>query len=134
LQVLARALVREHGGAVPATLEGLLALPGIGDYTARAVLSFAFGQDVAVVDTNVARFLHRLYGLPPPLPPYPARSAGLRRLAHGLLPPGQARAFNLAVLDLCAQVCVPRTPRCAACPIRDHCATGSGAFTLDASR
>lgn len=126
LRALGRALVERHRGVAPGTLEELLALPGVGEYAARAVLSFCFDRDVAVVDTNVARWLHRLYGIASPLPPNPARSARLRRMAQELLPAGEARAFNLAVLDLCALVCVARVPRCGVCPIRVQCATGRG--------
>lgn len=64
LRELARTLVIRHGGEVPRNLEDLLALPGVGDYAARAVLTFAFADDVPVVDTNVCRFLYRLYGIP----------------------------------------------------------------------
>jgi endonuclease III len=63
LKVLASTLLEEHGGSIPAELNQLKALPGIGDYMARAVLSFAYGQDIAVVDTNVARFLYRVFAI-----------------------------------------------------------------------
>jgi A/G-specific adenine glycosylase len=68
LRVLARELVDKYGGQVPANLKMLLALPGVGDYSARAVLSFAFDQDIPIVDTNVARFFYRLFGINGPLP------------------------------------------------------------------
>ncbi len=111
----ASAVVECHDGGLPADLASLLALPGIGPYTARAVLAFAFEADVGVLDTNVARVL--------------ARRAG-RRLAAGdaqaradaAVPVGQGWAWNQASLDLGATVCRARTPRCGECPVRDGCA------------
>lgn len=124
LPELGRALVERHGGQVPDTLKELLALPGVGDYAARAVLSFAFGQDVPIVDTNVARWLYRLDGLAFPLPNNPARKKSLIARAGGLVPPGRAREWNYAVLDLCALVCKPGRPLCERCPVRPWCTTG----------
>jgi A/G-specific adenine glycosylase len=100
-----------HGGALPADLDALLALPGVGPYTARAVLAFAFGRDVGVVETNVARVLARAVG-------------GERRLqdvADGLVPPGEGWAWNQALIDLGATVCTARCPRCDACPVAGAC-------------
>ena len=131
LLALAAALVERHAGRVPDDLAALRALPGVGDYAARAVLSFAFGQDVAVVDTNVARFLHRVFGLPGLIPANPARSARLLRLAATLLPPGRSRDYNLAVLDLCAKVCTARRPHCSLCPIFALCNYGQQSSTGD---
>ena len=117
-------LVRHHAGSVPDSLSDLVAIPGVGEYTARAVLSFAKGRDAAVVDTNVARFLYRVYGLPGPLPANPARHRQLRELASQLLEPGCSKRYNFAVLDLCAEVCIPRNPRCRECPVRFFCTYG----------
>ena len=119
--LLAQELVDRHGGKVPQDLRQLLALTGVGDYTARAVLSFAFGKNIPVVDTNVARFLYRLYGIPGPLPANPARKKSLIELASGLIPSGRSRDFNLAILDLCAQICKPATPLCTDCPVQVYC-------------
>jgi A/G-specific adenine glycosylase len=99
----------------------LIALPGVGDYSARAVLSFAFGEDVPIVDTNVARFLYRLCGLPGPMPANPARKRSLIELAGELVPAGRAKEFNLAILDLCAQICRPKNPLCTDCPVNLYC-------------
>jgi A/G-specific adenine glycosylase len=121
LREMAQSLVARHGGEVPADLGALLALPGVGDYAARAVLSFAFGKDVPVVDTNVARFLYRLYGLLGPQPTNPARKKSLINLAATLVPTGRSKDYNLAVLDLCAAVCKPGVPLCALCPVRTYC-------------
>jgi len=121
---LAQVLVERHEGHVPNTLSALLALPGVGDYVARAVLSFGFGEDVAIVDTNVARFLYRLYCLPGKLPSNPARKKSLIAMAQTLLPPGKAKSWNLAVLDVCALICKPLKPLCPSCPVQRFCAYG----------
>jgi A/G-specific adenine glycosylase len=125
LKTLGQALVVNHKGRVPRDLDSLLSLPGVGDYAARAVLSFAFGRDVPVVDTNVARFLHRFFGLRGRLPSNPARNKKLLRIAAGLVPTGRSREFNYAVLDLCANICTSRNPKCQICPLQDRCVVGS---------
>lgn len=122
LRRMAQELVDRHAGLVPQSLNELLSLTGVGDYAARAVLSFAFGQDIAVVDTNVARFLYRLYGIEGPLPANPSRKRRLIELANSLVPPGHSKDYNLAVLDLGAQVCTPKKPKCVECPVNHFCA------------
>ena len=102
------------GGDFPSTLDGLLALPGVGPYTARAVLAYAFESDAAVVDTNVARVVARLHGRP--LSPKQAQAA-----ADALLPTGEAWAWNQAVMDIGARWCRPRPPACDACPLAPWC-------------
>jgi A/G-specific adenine glycosylase len=109
-------IVTRHGGRVPTDLDELLALPGVGAYTARAVLAFAFERDHGVVDTNAARFLARAVARRR----LTAREA--QELADALVPPGQGWAWNQAVLDLGATICTKRTPRCGACPIARACA------------
>lgn len=133
LKVLARTLLEEHGGSVPADLKQLKALPGVGDYMARAVLSFAYGQDVAVVDTNVARFLYRVFAIPGPMPSNPARKRTLLELAQELVPSGRSKEFNLAVLDLCALVCTPTKPKCTECPVQPFCDFGQKALERKAT-
>ena len=104
----------------PATLESLLRLPGIGSYTARAVLAFAFEAEVAVVDTNIARVLARVAGHR--LSPKEVQAA-----ADSALPPGESWAWNQCVMDLGAVLCRPMSPRCTECPLGDCCAwRGSG--------
>jgi len=119
---LARAIRDEHSDKVPRDMKKLLALPGVGDYCARAVLSFAFGEKLAIVDTNVARFLHRYFGLKSRPSQNPARDKHLQRLADSLVPVGASRSFNLAVLDLCAAHCKAKQPECVGCPVRAGCA------------
>ena len=122
LHGIARALVSEHGGEVPASAEVLATLPGIGPYTAAAVATFAFGQRHAVLDTNVRRVLARLVtgtARPPAAP-----SAAERRLAEALLPADEATAarWSVAVMELGALVCTAARPACAACPVASACA------------
>jgi A/G-specific adenine glycosylase len=108
------AVVERHGDQLPESLAELRALPGIGPYTARAVLAFAFEQDAAVVDTNTARVLARWAGRR--LSATEAQAA-----ADGALPAGEAWAWNQALLDLGAAVCTRRAPRCDHCPVPEHC-------------
>ena len=121
LQTLGQTLVARHRGKVPHTLKELMALPGVGDYAARAVLSFAYGENVPIVDTNVARFLYRVYGIEGRMPSNPARKKSLIELAATLVPLGRSKKWNLAVLDLCAAICTPAKPKCFACPVRECC-------------
>jgi A/G-specific adenine glycosylase len=122
LHACAGAIVAEHAGAVPDQLPQLLALPGIGAYTARAVLAFAYGRRAAVVDINVRRVLARaVAGQGMPGPPATARDlAAMERL----LPAQDAAAarFCAAMMELGALVCTADQPACAGCPIRKRCA------------
>lgn len=111
----ATALVERHDGLLPASLPDLLALPGIGPYTARAVLAFAFEHDAAIVDTNTARVLARWEGRR-------LTASGAQAAADRALVPGEAWAWNQAMLDLGAGVCTRRSPRCHDCPVPERCA------------
>jgi A/G-specific adenine glycosylase len=109
-----------HGGHVPGTREALLALPGVGEYTAGAILSLAFAQDTPALDANARRVLARLCAVEEPLD----RPATLRRLkeaAEALMPAGQGGAFNEALMDLGALICTPSAPACAGCPLMTAC-------------
>jgi A/G-specific adenine glycosylase len=121
LREAALAIVERHGGVVPADVQALEALPGVGTYTARAVACFGYGQPQPVVDTNVRRVVARLvHGR---AEAGNARAADLADIA-ALTPPGAERAarFSVAAMELGALVCVAGTPRCGACPVRDRCA------------
>jgi A/G-specific adenine glycosylase len=114
LRAAAAVIVERHGGSLPDDLDDLLALPGIGPYTARAVLAFAFELDVGVVDTNIARVL--------------ARTAGERltakraqEIADDAVPQEHGWVWNQVIMDLGALVCRP-TPRCCECPLSSSCA------------
>jgi A/G-specific adenine glycosylase len=118
LHAAAVRIVADHGGRLPADLGQLLALPGIGPYTARAVLAFAFEEPVGVLDTNAARVLARAAA------GRPLRPVEAQRLADALVPAGRAWAYNQAVLDLGATVCTSRRPACGSCPLARRCAWG----------
>ena len=107
-------------GGWPRTIEGLHTLKGVGDYTAAAIGSIAFGLPAAVVDGNVYRVLARYYGIATPI----NTTAGKREfaaLAQSLLPPAEASAYNQAVMDFGAIQCTPVSPRCANCPLAEAC-------------
>lgn len=114
----ARVVVERHGGRLPDELAALLVLPGVGPYTARAVLAFAFERRVGVVDTNVGRVLARWTG--GPLSPAMAQD-----LADDLVLSGQAWRWNQALMELGGAVCRRRRPDCAACPARAGCGWAS---------
>jgi A/G-specific adenine glycosylase len=120
LHAAARQVVTAHDGHIPDTFEGLLALPGVGHYTAGAVASIAFGRDVVAVDGNARRVLCRVFGIREDV----TRSGVQRKLealAASLLPPGRGSAFNEALMELGATVCTPRAPGCDRCPLCDLC-------------
>jgi A/G-specific adenine glycosylase len=117
LQRTAQKIVTEHKGRFPKRPQELTALPGIGQYTAGAVLSFAFRRDAAILDTNAARVLTRFFALPPEQ----QTTSFLWTVARQVTPPGQAHLFNQAIMDLGATTCVARTPRCPVCPLRQVC-------------
>jgi A/G-specific adenine glycosylase len=116
LHAAAKVIVRERGGEFPSTAETLLALPGIGRYTAAAIASIAFDEPVAVVDGNVERVLQRVVGK------RLAREA-LWNVAGEFLDKSRSGDFNQAMMELGATVCTPRSPACLTCPIVELCAT-----------
>jgi A/G-specific adenine glycosylase len=122
LQALATQVVDRHDGRLPTSYAGLRALPGVGDYTAAAVASFAHGARHAVLDTNVRRVLARTRG-GAEFPPY-AVTVAERREAEALLPDDEptAATWSVALMELGALVCTARAPRCGQCPVRTACA------------
>ncbi|MFI6446315.1 A/G-specific adenine glycosylase [Kitasatospora sp. NPDC050543] len=122
LHAAATAITEQHGGQVPDDHAALLALPGVGEYTAAAVASFAFRRRHVVLDTNVRRVIARaVTGVE-----YPAQAttAAERRTATALLPESaeRAAAWAVGVMELGALVCTARSPECGQCPLRRHCA------------
>jgi len=122
LHQIAREAVASYGGRLPDRAEDLRRLPGVGRYTAGAVLAFAYGRDVAVLDTNVRRVLGRVF--------LGARRAARARgeklywgLAEALVPRGRGYDFNQALMDFGATWCTPRKPKCAPCPMKRFCAS-----------
>jgi len=122
------AIVGQHAGRVPDELAALLALPGVGAYTARAVLVFAHERDHGVVDTNVARVLARAFR------GEPLTAARVQLLADALVPAGAAWLHNQAMLDLGATVCTARAPRCDVCPLARGCAWRAAGPVADPAR
>ncbi len=116
---LGAAVVRDrHAGSFPREIPEAVAIPGVGRYTARAVLSIAYGLPEAVVDGNVRRVLSRLHRLEPPLDASPKHLAAL---AEWLLDAARPGDFNQAMMELGARICLPRGPRCAECPLTPGC-------------
>jgi A/G-specific adenine glycosylase len=116
----AQRITEDFGGVVPSSYRVLLSLPGIGPYTAAAIASIAGNEDVAVVDANVMRVYARLFDINTPV-----RQGATRRriegLAARLLPLGQARRYNQALMDFGGLVCLPRRPRCSDCVLSGYC-------------
>jgi len=116
----AQVVLSEHGGNLPRTVKELRGLPGIGEYTAPAIASIAFGLDEPVLDGNIIRVLSRLFCITGD----PAKAVVKRALlaaARKLVEPGDASSTNQALMDLGARICLPRTPRCGECPLSGEC-------------
>ena len=119
LKACAEAIVRDHDGDFPQTLDGLRALPGVGDYTAAAVAAIAFDVPAAVVDANIERVLARVFAIATPLH---AAKAEIRRHQAQLTPARRAGDYAQAMMDLGATICTPKKPACGLCPIGEACA------------
>lgn len=113
-------VVEKHGGRFPADHAGLMALPGVGDYTAAAIASIAFNEAVPVVDGNVYRVLSRVFGVNTPIDGTAGRRE-FRALAASLVDPAHPGDHNQAVMELGATVCTPLKPACADCPVARWC-------------
>jgi A/G-specific adenine glycosylase len=120
----AQAVVEQHGGRIPDDEATLRALPGVGAYTAAAVLSLAFDRPFAVLDGNVVRVLARVFAVEADARSAATRAA-LQALAGRLLDPRRPGRFNEAMMELGATVCTPRSPACARCPLRPVCAAAA---------
>lgn len=120
LQAIARQVEADYGAKLPDTIENLLKLKGIGRYTAGAIACFAYRQQVATVDTNIYRVLHRVFlGLE--YPEAKIRTDAMFSLADHLLPAGEAYNWNQALMDLGATICTSANPQCARCPLQENC-------------
>jgi len=120
LQKTARAIVEKFSGLIPNTFEQLRGLPGIGRYIANAVLCFAYGHRVPLIDTNTGRILMRVFGFKP----RKARARednALWEFAHCLTPANACREYNFALIDFAHLVCKAKNPECTACPINAIC-------------
>lgn len=118
----AKTLLEQHGGEVPPNLGILMRLPGLGRYSARAILCLAFAGPVPMIDESSGRLLRRVLGLIHKGPAYSDRQ--LLEHAEGLLPRGASKPFNLGLLDIAARYCHPNSPNCAECPILGSCSYG----------
>jgi A/G-specific adenine glycosylase len=120
LQRAAQQIVARHGGQFPRTVDEALSLPGIGSYTAAAILSIAFGAKHAVLDGNVARVLARLDAIQGDLREN-GRWRNLQKSADKLLDPKSPSDWNEAMMELGAMICTPRAPQCLLCPVVEFC-------------
>ncbi len=119
----AQAIVRDHSGVVPSSVDALERLPGVGPYTARAVAAIAFGTPAGAVDTNVRRVLGRIAAGGPEA----YSVAAMQALADAAVPPDRPGAWTHALMDLGARLCRPSRPRCADCPVIAWCRYAAGA-------
>jgi len=124
LHQCAKELVEKHGGRFPRTAAALQDLPGIGRYTAAAIASIAFDESIAVVDGNVERVVQRLSGCDLTQPQ-------TWQHAQSILSPDRPGDFNQSVMELGATICLPRNPKCPACPVRKWCATEQSTITME---
>jgi A/G-specific adenine glycosylase len=122
LHAIARESVSRYGGSLPSDEETLLSFKGIGEYTAGAVLSFAFGQRKAILDTNVARVLFRVF-----VGSGDAKAHRMKRhlwdVSRAVLPVRRVFDFNQALMDFGATLCTARKPKCLVCPLQRRCAS-----------
>ena len=118
LKQAAREIVRRHGGKLPRNYAALRALPGVGEYTAGAVMSIAFGERYPALDANARRVLSRIYETPD--------EAALKAVAARVVPGARPGDFNQALMDLGATICLARNPRCGECPAAPLCAASRG--------
>ena len=116
----AKLILRRHDGQIPDSRRLLLALPGIGPYTAGAIASISFNRNVPLVDANIERIFARLFNIEL-IPKTPAANRLNWQKAEELVPAGEARNFNQALMELGALICRPKAPNCAACPLSFYC-------------
>jgi A/G-specific adenine glycosylase len=120
LHATAKIVATRHCGHFPKSIDQLQQLPGVGKYTAHAIATFAFDQPVAIIEANTSRLLSRLLDLRIPIDSTAGRSA-LWNSASALAPKKAPAAYNSALLDLGALVCLPRQPKCGVCPVKKFC-------------
>lgn len=120
LQQAAQTILREHNGELPKTRRELQNLKGFGAYTSASVASLAFGEDCAAIDGNALRVFARLYAIPDDIR-RPATKTRIEHLATMNLPKGKAGAYNEALMELGATVCLPKNPKCSVCPLNEEC-------------
>ncbi|MFX1276679.1 MAG: hypothetical protein ACFFBP_22080 [Promethearchaeota archaeon] len=109
----------ENGNKLPKTKKDLMALPGVGEYIANAILCFAFQEPVPIIDANVGRVIKRVFSFP--VKSAPSRDKKLLERMMDIIPEINYKEFNLAILDFAALICIPRNPRCENCPLSKIC-------------
>ena len=131
LKRAAEIIAKEYNGVIPSSKEALVSLPGIGNYTAGAILSIAFSKRIQAVDGNVLRILARVYGIREDIKE-PGVKKNLSKIADDLIPAENPGDFNQALMDLGATVCLPTgDPKCSECPVRSLCAADKNDMTRD---
>jgi A/G-specific adenine glycosylase len=120
LHAAAKMLMERFDGIVPCDPLELQLLPGIGPYTSAAISSIACNTDIPVVDANVLRVYARLFDIDGPVKTGPTR-VQIEKIATEMLPHGQARVFNQAIMDFGGMICLPKAPKCSNCPVEEHC-------------
>lgn len=120
LKEIGRILTFKFNGGIPNSKSDLLSLPGVGLYIANAVLCFAYGKDLPIVDTNVIRVFERVFSFQSKKR-RPKDDLELWAFVGEFIPPGKCRDFNLAIIDLAHLVCIPKNPRCEVCPLNTIC-------------
>jgi A/G-specific adenine glycosylase len=122
LKTISTLILKKYHGEIPRNAEGLRQLPGVGRYIANAVLCFAFGKDVPLVDANIVRVMTRLFSIKPIREEH--KDERLWELVEDLIPTGLCKEFSWALLDLAALNCTPQKPVCPTCPLVDICDYG----------
>jgi A/G-specific adenine glycosylase len=124
----ARFIMSEFGGEIPDSLEKLISIPGIGPYSANAVLCFGFGKKSGIADANIIRIYSRLFSMKFRTS-RPRYDKGLWKLANDVLPEDRYADFNYALLDLGKLICTSKNPKCTICPLNEMCSYYSKGFT-----
>lgn len=120
LQAGAKMVMELHHGQMPATKEEVAALKGVGPYTCGAIMSIAYNEPIPAVDGNVMRVISRFFALDDDIAK-PSTRIKLEQLVETMIPQGQARYFNQALMELGALICTPKSPNCLLCPVMEHC-------------
>jgi len=120
LKDLSKKILTDFNGKVPDNKKDLMSLPGVGPYTANAVLCFAFGHDVSMLDTNIVRVLKRVFSIDTKNS-RERTDKSMWEFAEKLPPKGKGKEFNYAILDFASEVCKPKKPECKTCPMNSFC-------------
>ena len=131
LHTCAQVVMEKHGGHFPSTIEALCALPGIGRYTAGALMTFCYNQNAPVLECNIARVIARLFYI---ATPFPAGEKVCWEAAASLLPVSHPRIYTQALLDLGSTLCTPLAPNCPLCPLQSLCRYATNSTTTNTTR